>query len=203
MKIAFISRWFVEESRRFGADGGPELQRVQAYEELGHEVIAFSQANDNRDYFEERRLGGIRVVVTPRWKRRWFCWILDRLLKWMTPHRKLATDVVDLSLFLRKYGPFDLIEAQCEEPDGLVVSVLSRFSKLPPWIVTVFSLRYCFVNGLPQFQHKTLFRHVLDRANYVKVHSPLVEKTLRKEYQVSQPNLQVIPANLPLSFLRL
>lgn len=200
--MAFISRWLVEESRRFGADGGPELQRIQAYEELGHEVVAFSQATDLRENFEERRLGGVRVIVTHRWKRRLFCWLLDRIFKWLTPHRKLATDVYELSQFLKKYGPFDCIEAQCEEPDGLVIAVLSRFQKLPPWIATVFSLRYQFLDGAPVFAQKKVFQEVLERADLVKVHSSLVEKTLRKEYGIQNSRIKIIPPNLPLAFYR-
>jgi hypothetical protein len=202
VKIAFISRWLVEESRRFGPEGGPELQRIQAYEELGHEVIALSQATDVRGYFEERSLGGVRVIVTPRWKRRGVCWLADRILKWVTPHRKLATDAYDLAYFLRQYGPFDTIEAQCEEPDGLVISFLSRFQKLPPWMVSVFSLRYQFENGRPLFALKAVFRHVLNRADLVKVHSPLVRETLKCEYGITNPNVQIVPPNLTLAFLK-
>ncbi len=203
MKIAFISRWLVEESRRFGNAGGPELQRIQAYEELGHEVIVLSQAVDVRGYFEERALGGIRVIVTPRWKRRATCWVADRVLKWFTPHRKLASDAYDLSLFLKKYGPFDCLEAQCEEPDGLVISVLSRFCKLPPWMVSVFSLRYDFIEGRPRFALLKVFQHVLNRADLVKVHSPLVMRTIRQEYGITNLKIQIVPPNLALSFLKI
>ncbi len=202
MKIAFISRWLVEESRRFGNEGGPELQRIQAYEELGHQVTVLSQAADVRGYFEERALGGIRVVVTPRWKRRKLCWIADRVLKWLTPHRKLASDTYDLAVFLKKYGPFDCIEAQCEEPDGLVVSVLSRFRKLPPWMVSVFSLRYAFIEGRPRFALLKVFQHVLNRADLVKVHSPLVMRTIREVYGITNPHVKIVPPNLAISFLR-
>ncbi|MES2307502.1 MAG: glycosyltransferase family 4 protein [Verrucomicrobiota bacterium] len=202
MKIAFVSRWLAEESRRFGSEGGPELQRIQAYEELGHEVIALSQASDVRGYFEERSLGGIRVILTHRWNRRGSCWIADRILKWFTPHRKLATDAYDLAFFLRHYGPFDVIEAQCEEPDGLVISFLSRFQKLPPWMVSVFSLRYHFEDGKPLFALKGVFQHVLNRADVVKVHSPLVQKTLGTEYGITNPNLWIVPPNLSLAFLK-
>lgn len=203
VKIAFISRWLVEESRRFGNEGGPELQRIQAYEELGHEVVALSQATDVRGYFEERALGGIKVVVTHRWKRRKICWLADRILKWITPHRKLATDAYDLSLFLKKYGPFDCIEAQCEEPDGLVISVLSRFQKLSPWMVSVFSLRYLFIAGRPQFALLKIFQEVLNRADLVKVHSPLVMRTLRSEYAITNENIHIVPPNLAISFLKI
>ena len=148
MKIAFISRWFFEENARTQGRGGPEQQRVKAYQELGHEVIVLSQSEESR-HLEEISINGIRVVTTARWKRKPALAILDKLAKPFTKHRKVFSDARDLRLFLKRYGPFDVLEAQCEEPDGLVVAVASVFSKLPPWCVQLFALRYRFLIESP------------------------------------------------------
>ena len=123
MKIAFISRWLFDEYRRYGGgEGGGELQRAIAYKQMGHEVIALSQSPDVAG-MQESELNGLRVILTPRWKRGTLLGIADKLAKPFTRHRKLFTDAWFLCKFLKEYGPFDLVEAQCEEPDGLVVAV--------------------------------------------------------------------------------
>ncbi len=198
MKLAFVSRWLCDETRRFGR--GPELERVQAYRDLGHEVTVLSQSPDAA-WFEERTLGGIQAIVTPRWKRHFRWWAADRILKGITPHRKLATDASDLATFLDRWGPFDHVEAQCEEPDGLLLATLSHFKKLPPWSVDLFSLRYSFHQGKPCFESKRVLGEVFQRADHLKADSPLVADLLVREYGADPTKISVVPHSLSSVFL--
>jgi glycosyltransferase involved in cell wall biosynthesis len=195
VKIAFISRWLMDEHQRSGGVGGGEEQRVQAYRDLGHEVMALSQADDAQG-MEMRQLNGIPVVVTPRWKRLPPLAPFDKLLKPLTRHRKAITDAWWLRRFLRQYGPFDLIEAQCEEPDGLVVAVLSCFQKLPPVAVQIFALRYHFEDHRPVFEQRRALGFVFRRAALVKANSELVARHLQDDYACPPEKIAVVPHNL-------
>lgn len=142
MKIAFISRWFADEHKRSEERGGSEQHRLQAYRELGHEVVVLSQLADSQE-LEVRNFNGIPVITSPRWKRLPAFWLLDKVAKLFTGHRKLFTDAWYLHQFLKIYGPFDVLEAQCEDPDGLAVAFFSLFQKLPPWCIQIFR---CAIN---------------------------------------------------------
>lgn len=200
MKIALISRWLFDEFQRNGELGGGELHRISAYRELGHEVIALSQSPQVRG-MEEIKLNDVTVVLTPRWKRLPGLGILDKIAKPFTRHRKLFTDLWFLHQFLKRYGPFDVIEAQCEEPDGLVVALLSCFKKLPPWAVQIFALRYHFEKNKPVFEQQRVLGFVFRRSNLVKANSELVATHVHRNYHCPSDKICVVPHNLPRQFL--
>lgn len=195
MKIAFISRWLAEEFRRTDGKGGTELQRILAYQSLGHEVVALSQLDDAR-LLETRDLRGVKTALTPRWARVPWLALLDKLAKPLTQHRKLFTDAWHLRLFLERFGPFDVIEAQCEEPDGLVVATLSLFRKLPPWCAQLFALRYRFQDRKPVFTQRRSLGFVFARANLVKANSELVARRLTEFYGCPLGKIRVVYPNL-------
>jgi glycosyltransferase involved in cell wall biosynthesis len=200
MKIGFISRWLLDEYERSRGAGGGEQQRVEAYSHQGHQVIVLSQAKLNYG-LEEHSIDGIKVVASPRWKRAPFLWPLDKLAKIFTGHRKLFSDAFYLHKFLKKYGPFDVLEAQCEEPDGIVIAFLSLFQKLPRWYVQIFALRYSFLNGEPQFSHRTLLGFVFKRCTQIKANSFLVRDCLRNHYGCPASKIMVVTHNLTHDFL--
>jgi len=200
MKIAFISRWLFDEHQRSGGLGGGELHRLSAYRDLGHEVIALSQSPEVRG-LEAGELNGIPAVFSPRWKRLPWLALLDKIAKPFTRHRKLFTDAWYLRQFLKRYGPFDLIEAQCEEPDGLTVALLSCLQKLPPWAVQIFALRYHFKNNRPVFEQRCILGFVFRRAGLVKANSELVAEHVHRDYGCPQKKIAVVPHNLTRQFL--
>jgi len=199
MRIAFISRWLFDEFKRSEGVGGGELHRILAYRELGHEVIALSQSPEVNG-FEEIKLCDLPVVLTPRWKRLPGLGILDKIAKPFTRHRKLFTDLWYLHGFLKRYGPFDVIEAQCEEPDGLVVALLSCFKKLPPWAVQIFALRYHFKNNEPVFEQRRLMGFIFQQANLVKANSELIALHGQRDYHCPSNKITVVPHNLTPHF---
>lgn len=200
MKIAFISRWFVEENRRTDGRGGCEQHRVQAFLKMGHEVVVFSQTIHCRR-FERHRLNGVSVIVTHRWRRNKWMSILDKLLKPFVGHRKLITDAWDLFHFIRDFGPFDVIEAQCESPDGLVVAFLSLFYQLPPWCVQIFALRYKFVREQPRFTRIHTLGFVFRQAQIVRANSAMVAQIAQDLYGCDPGKMRVTPHNLTRDFL--
>lgn len=135
------------------------------------------------------------MVSSPRWKRHPLLAILDKLAKPLARHRKVFTDALYLSRFLAQFGPFDVIEAQCEEPDGLVVAMLSVFQKLPPWCVQLFALRYRFEAGKPIFEQRTVLGFVFRRAALVKANSGLVAECLQRFYDCAKEKIVVVPPN--------
>lgn len=197
MKIAFISRWFVEENKRTGGRGGSEQQRVKGYIDAGHEVVVLSQ-EENSARLQAGTINGIAVVTTDRWRRVWWLALLDKLAKGWSQHRKVMSDAWELHLFLEKFGPFDVLEAQCEEPDGLVVAVCSLFRKMPPWCVQLFALRYSFVGSEPRFEQKGSLGFAFRRANLVKANSELVAECLEKEYGCAREKIVVVHPNIEM-----
>ncbi|MGV3772696.1 MAG: glycosyltransferase family 4 protein [Verrucomicrobiales bacterium] len=197
MKIGFISRWFLEEHRRSGGKGGTEQERVRAYQKLGHEVTVFSQTESSR-FGDVSDINGVRVVATHRTRRKWFLAIFDKCAKKRTPHRKLVSDCWELGKLLKQHGPFDVLEAQCEEPDGLVLAALSKVQKLPPWCVQLFALRYNFKEGQPQFTEKKLFKFIFEQAGLLKANSALVASHLIQDYGCAKEKIRIVHPNVAL-----
>ena len=125
LKIAFLSRWYWEENRRAGGApaSGPVQQLAEAMAALGHEVVVLSQSPDV-DGLERSRVGALEVWLSPREKRRpgWAA-VRDKLAKLAFKHRKVHSDALDLCAFLERRGPFDVLWAHCEEPDGLIAAI--------------------------------------------------------------------------------
>lgn len=164
MKIALLSRWYWEEHRRFGEEGGTTQQLAEAVAARGHEVVVLSQSPDTRKLRKDK-IGSLEVWLSPRDKRRDFLtgW-RDKAAKKTYNHRKLHTDAHALREFLAKRGPFDVLWAQTESPDGLVAGFAAQLGyALPPILVQIQALRYHFDKGAPVFTEKAplmlAFRH--------------------------------------------
>ncbi len=164
MKIALFSRWYWEENRRFGEEGGATQQLAEAVAALGHEVVVLSQSPDARK-LGKSKVGALETWLSPRDKKRSFVigW-RDKLAKKAHNYRKLHTDAHALRDFLTKRGPFDVLWAQTESPDGLIAGFAKQLGfDVPPILIQLQALRYRFERGAPVFTDKTpltlAFRH--------------------------------------------
>jgi glycosyltransferase involved in cell wall biosynthesis len=204
LKIAMLCRWYGEENRRIGtADGGMAQQVAEAVAALGHEVVVLSQS-PHAAGLEPSRVGRLEVWLTPREKRRgFFTGLRDKFVKRTFRHRKLFSDAYDLRDFLARRGPFDVLWAQSEEPDGLVAAVTAQRSPVPPILTQIHSLRYRFAAGAPVFTEKAALGLAFRHATRIIANSELVAgclthyaglggagDPLRGKVRVVHPNLQ-------------
>lgn len=164
MKIALLSRWYWEEHRRFGDEGGTTQQLAEAVAARGHEVVVLSQSPDVRK-LAKTKIGSLETWLSPRDKRRSFVigW-RDKMAKKNYNHRKLHSDAHALRDFLTKRGPFDVLWAQTESPDGLVAGFTRQLgANVPPILLQLQALRCRFEKGAPVFTEKApltlAFRH--------------------------------------------
>jgi glycosyltransferase involved in cell wall biosynthesis len=180
LKIAFLSRWYWEENRRAGTvEGGPFQQLAEAVAALGHEVVVLSQ-KPGVEELAPSQLGTLETWLSPRERKRDFLTGLrDKLAKQLYRHRKVHSDALDLADFLQRRGPFDVLWAHCEEPDGLVAAVAAqRGTKLPPLLTQIHALRYQFAHGAPVFTEKPALRLAFRRADRIVANSQLVADSL-------------------------
>ena len=179
MKIALLSRWYWEEYRRHGEDGGPTRQLAEAVAARGHEVVVLSQSNDTRKLRKDK-IGALETWLSPRDKRRDLvtAWN-DRLAKKTYNHRKIHTDAMWLREFLARRGPFDVLWAQTESPDGVVAAFAAQLGfKLPPTLVQIQALRYHFEKGAPVFTEKLPLKLAFRHATRVIANSEMIAQYL-------------------------
>jgi glycosyltransferase involved in cell wall biosynthesis len=180
LKIAFLSRWYWEENRRAASPaGGPFQQLAEAVAALGHEVVVLSQKPGVAE-LASAQIGTLEAWLSPRDRKRDFITGLrDKWAKQFYGHRKVYSDARALADFLRRRGPFDVLWAQCEEPDGLVAAVAAqRGVKLPPLLTQIHALRYHFLHGRPVFTDKPALRLAFQRADRIIANSELVAESL-------------------------
>jgi glycosyltransferase involved in cell wall biosynthesis len=210
LKIAFLSRWYWEENRRTGTvDGGPTQQLAEAVAALGHEVIVLSQS-PRVEELQRFQIGTLDVWLSPRERRRdFFTGLRDKWAKRTYRHRKVFSDVQDLAEFLERQGPFDVLWAQCEEPDGLVAAVAAREGvALPPVLTEIYALRYRFRDGRPVFNEQPALRLAFRHAKRLIAHSELVAQALPAYASLSLTDYQlvdktrVVHHNLQREFIR-
>jgi glycosyltransferase involved in cell wall biosynthesis len=180
LKIALLSRWYWEEHRRAGVpEGGMVQQLAEAVAALGHEVVVLSQSPEVRK-LEKAQVGALETWLSPRDKKRdLVTGLRDKWAKRTYKHRKVHTDALALRDFLAKRGPFDLLWAQCEEPDGLVAAIAAqRGIALPPILTQIHALRYRFENGAPVFTEKPALGLAFRHATRIIANSELVARAL-------------------------
>ena len=205
MKIALVSRWYWEEDRRFGEEGGPTRQLAEAVAALGHEVVVLTQSPEARKV-RKAQIGKLEAWLSPRDKRFDFMTGLrDKLAKSRFKHRKVYSDARILGLWLAKRGPFDVIWAQTESPDGLVVAIAGQLGvKLPPVLVQVQALRYRFEKGAPIFTEKEPLALAFRQATRIIANSEMIAAALHN-FGVSQEDyelkVRVVYPNLARTFL--
>ncbi|MEI9999344.1 MAG: glycosyltransferase family 4 protein [Verrucomicrobiota bacterium] len=164
MKVALLSRWYWEETRRYGEEGGPTRQLAEAVAALGNEVVVLSQSPEVRR-LTQAKIGPLEVWLSPRDKRRGvLAGLRDKFAKGTFHHRKLHSDALTLRDFLVQRGPFDVLWAQTEAPDGLVAGFAAEQRiAVPPILVQIQDLRFRFEKGVPIFTEQVplmlAFRH--------------------------------------------
>jgi glycosyltransferase involved in cell wall biosynthesis len=205
LRIAFLSRWYWEENRRWASvEGGPTQQLAEAVAALGHEVIVLSQSPKVEE-LQRSQIGTLEVWLSPREKRRDFLTaVRDKWAKHTYSHRKVFSDAQALAEFFEQRGPFDVLWAHTEEPDGLVAAVAAREGlTLPPLVTQIQALRYRFDNGVPVFNQEPALRLAFRQADRILANSELVADSLsayaggtlttaklREKTRVVFPNLQ-------------
>lgn len=200
MRIAILHRAMEAEFREHGEGGWTCYQLARAVARLGHEVKVLTQS-PRVTRLESRRLGELAAWICPERARIPHGWPTDKVLKWVYGYRKVASDAVWLSRFVRREGPFDVIWAMSEEPDALVCGVASSTGLRIPYVVQIQALRYSFGDGAPRFTHHRALGKGFSRASLVVANSPLVEGLLRDRYRVPPPKLAWLPPNLTEHFL--
>jgi glycosyltransferase involved in cell wall biosynthesis len=205
LKIALLSRWYWEENRRWATvEGGPTQQLAESVAALGHEVIVLSQSPKVEE-LQRSQIGTLEVWLSPREKRRDFLTaVRDKWAKHTYSHRKVYSDAQDLAEFLEQRGPFDVLWAHAEEPDGLVAAIAMKEGvALPPLLTQIQALRYRFEDGVPVFNQEPALRLAFRRADRILANSELVAESLaayawgtlsagklREKVRVVFPNLQ-------------
>jgi len=205
LKIALLSRWYWEENRRNdNAEGGSLRQLAEAVAALGHEVVVLSQSPDIKK-LQKSQIGALETWLTPREKRRdFFTGLRDKLAKKKYNHRKIYSDALDLREFLDRRGPFDVIWAHAESPDGLVAAIAGQLGvRLPPVLLQIQALRYRFEKGAPVFTEQLPLALAFRQATRILANSEMViqslghytcpgflEEDIRIRVRVVHPNLQ-------------
>lgn len=210
MKIALISRWYWEENRRSGiAEGGTGQQLAEAVAALGHEVVVLSQS-PQAHALEKTQIGTLETWLSPREKKRdLITGLRDKWAKRTYGHRKVYSDALTLRDFLVQRGPFDVLWAQCEEPDGLVAAIAAGLGVfLPPTLTQIYALRYHFQNGALIFNEKPALQLAFRQATRIVANSELVENHMSAyagpglaESQL-RDKTRVVYHNLQRSFIR-
>ncbi len=210
LKIALLCRFYWEEHRRLSASGnGPVQQLAEAVAALGHEVVVLSQSPQVGS-LEKSQIGILEVWLSPRDKKRDFLTGLrDKWAKQTYRHRKVYTDAFALRDFLERRGPFDVLWAQTEEPDGLVTGIAAQLGiELPPVVTQIQALRYRFEKGVPIFNEKPALGRAFRQAKRILANSELVAKNLyhyagaKFSADELQAKVQIVYPNLQRQFLQ-
>ena len=205
MKIALIASSYWEESRQHGEEGGPTRQLAEAVAALGHEVVVLTQST-SRKKLHKIELGSLETWVTPREKRRdLMTGLRDKLARKTYHHPKVYSDALTFREFLKTRGPFDVIWAHAEAPDGLVVGMAAQLgAKLPPVLVQVQALRYRFEKGAPVFTEKKSLGLAFRAATRILTNSEMIAGLIHN-YGVSDEDyelkVRVVYPNLHRTFL--
>ncbi|MCC7518728.1 MAG: glycosyltransferase family 4 protein [Verrucomicrobiae bacterium] len=201
MRVAVLHRSLEAEIRHLGEEGGTSLQLLLALRDLGVEVLALTQS-PHPERFADGKIGGLPAVVWHETRRDPGLALLDKGIKLIYHHRKLATDTQRARRALAERGPFDVVWAYSEEPDGLVAGVLRALGNRIPLVIGIQALRYGFQDGRPHFIEKRSLQFGFRRARRIVANSPMVAEDLRRHYGVAQEKLTWIPHNLTRRFLR-
>ena len=213
LKIALLSRWYWEESHfHYDEEGGATRQLAEAVAALGHEVVVLSQSPEVRK-LKKVPVGALETWVSPRGKyRNLLTGLRDKWAKQTYRHRKVYSDALDLRDFLARRGPFDLLWAQCEEPDGLVAAIAARRGvKLPPVLTQIQSppLPLC-QHGVPVFNEKPALSLAFRQATRIIANSELVAHSSQRQLRrtatspprIFQAKVRVVYPNLQRQFLQ-
>lgn len=206
LKIALLSRQYWEESNAHGneEEGGATQQLAECVAALGHEVIVLTQSPTVRK-LKRISLGQLETWVSPRDRsRNLVVAVRDRLARKKYVYSQTKSDVLALKEFLDKRGPFDVIWAHAEMPDGLTVGLAARQKiKVPPMLLQIQRLPCRYVKGAPVFIQKLPLDVAFRQASRILATSELVvtalpnyaspghsAEDLRAKVRVVYPNIQ-------------
>jgi glycosyltransferase involved in cell wall biosynthesis len=180
LKIALLSRSYWEENHHHDTEEGGAIQQLaEAVAALGHEVIVLSQSPQTAT-LKKVKIGALETWLSPLEKPRDFLtgW-RDRWARKTYSHPKIYSDVQALRAFLARRGPFDVLWAQTEAPDGLVAAIAAQLgAKLPPVLVQIQALRQRFEKGTPVFIEKLPLGLAFRQATRLIAPSELIANTL-------------------------
>jgi glycosyltransferase involved in cell wall biosynthesis len=210
LKIALLSRSYWEESRvHYDEEGGATRQLAEAVAALGHEVVVLSQSSEVRK-LKKIPLGALETWVSPRDRHRGFFTALrDRMVRNTYAYPKVYSDALTLRDFLASRGPFDVLWAQAESPDGLVAAVASQIGvRVPPVLLQIQALRYRFAKGAPVFTEKRPLSLAFRRAKRILANSEMVVSCLSRYAGPGltdadiQAKVHLVYPNLQRAFIR-
>ena len=201
MRILMVSRWLWEERRRNGGAPGFFGELAQAIVAKGIDLTILSQAADAGPIPEPRPGDGLNLHVFSRDGRSLALSPLDKILKLWSGYRKPATDAAIIRRFVREHGPFNVVVAQCEEPDGLACALASLSGEFPPVVTYVHDLRYQFRPEGFRFIRKSSLGFVFRQSARVVANSAQTAKWLQREYGVPENKIGECRIHLTAPFL--
>jgi glycosyltransferase involved in cell wall biosynthesis len=180
LKIAFLSRsYWLENQLHPEGEGGATRQLAEAVAALGHEVVVLTQSFETKK-LQKSRIGALETWILPRDKHRNILTFLrDRWVRKTYSYSQVYSDALALRDFLAHRGPFDVLWAHAESPDGLVAAVAARLGvKLPPVLLQIQALRNRFEKGAPVFTEKRPLGLAFRHATRILANSEMVAKAL-------------------------
>ena len=212
LKIALLARSYWEETHgRLDRDeeGGAMRQLAEAVAALGHEVVVLSQSPEVRK-LKTAQVGALETWVSPADKHRSLLTALrDRGVKRTYSHPKVYSDALAFREFLSRRGPFDVLWAHAESPDGLIPAIAARQGgKLPPLLVQVQGLRSRIQKGVQIFTEKMPLGLAFRQAARILAVSEMIAKDLLRyagpglSAEALQAKIHVVPPNIQRAFLR-
>jgi glycosyltransferase involved in cell wall biosynthesis len=209
LKIVLLSRRYWEENHFGDEEGGATQQLAEAVAAMGHEVIVLSQSPEVRK-LKKISIGHLETWVSPRNRQRSLVvGVRDRLARkrYFQPH--VFSDVLALRDFLAKRGPFDVLWAHAETPDGLTAALAARRKiKLPPMLVQIQHLPCRYVKGAPVFTEKLPLDLAFRQASRILASSELVVTALPKyaspghSAEDLRAKVRVVYPNIQRAFIR-
>jgi len=209
LKIALLSRWYWEESHFHYEEGGATRQLAEAVAALGHEVVVLTQSPEVRK-LKTIEIGALETWVSPRLRHRnLLVAVRDAWAKRAYSHPKVHSDALYLREFLARRGPFDVLWAHAESPDGLVAALAAKLGvKLPPVLLQIQALRYRFQKGAPVFTEKRPLNLAFRQAKRILANSEMIASSLPAYADRGltaadlQAKVHLVYPNLQRAFLR-
>jgi glycosyltransferase involved in cell wall biosynthesis len=210
LKIALISHFYwLESVHHYDEEGGATRQLAEAVAKLGHEVIVLTQSSEVRR-LKKIELGKLETWVFPRERHRnILTGLRDRWHARRYAHPKIHSDVLALKEFLAKRGPFDVLWAHAESPDGLAVAVAAQKGvKVPPMLLQVQSLRCRYEKGVPVFIDKRPLNLAFRQASRILAISEMLAENIPQYAPAGaaaeelKAKVRVVPPNIQRAFIR-
>jgi len=198
-----VSRWLWEERRRNGATPGFFGELARAIAGKGIDLTLLSQAADAGSVPEPRPIDGLNVHVFSREGRNPWLSPFDKIIKPWAGYRKAATDAAIIRRFAQQHGPFDVVAAQCEEPDGLSCALACLAGGFPPLVTQIHGLRTEFRAEGVRFTRKSSLGFVFRKSARVVANSVPTATWLQREYGVPKNKIGQCRIHLTAPFLNL